>query len=451
MCRKAPVASGSNSELDSLVTSSLIIELDLKARGWTMTHGMSKPGLGKAQTGIFAGAAGLSVANIYAAQPLLDAMAGEFGMSPAAIGLIVTLTQVGYALGLIAVVPLGDLLDRRRLILGQGLLSVVALIAVAMARTSGMLLLGLALVGLMAVMVQVLVAFAASLAAPTQRGSVVGTVTSGVVVGILAARFASGMIADVAGWRAVYAASAGLMLAMLCLLLRMLPRNVPLECTDGYLATIRSIPALFLKDKVLMGRGLLAFLIFAAFSTFWTALVMPLSAPPFDYSHGTIGLFGLVGMAGALAASGAGRLADKGFGRITTGASLALLTATWMLIAQLPRSIPLLLVGVIVLDLAVQAVHVISQGILFGRYPTAGSRLVGGYMVFYSLGSAVGGIFSTAAYAAAGWSGVCLVGAAFSAAALLGWAGAWVIGLRASQTDLAPSLPGDCRDEMKAV
>jgi predicted MFS family arabinose efflux permease len=361
-------------------------------------------------------------ANIYYAQPLLDSMARDFEISPAAIGLVVTLTQVGYGLGLIFIVPLGDLLDRRRIVVGQGVLSVVALVAVATARTEGILLTSLAAMGLLAVVVQVLVAFAATLAMPAERGKAVGMVTSGVVIGILAARFVAGLLADFGGWRAVYLTSAILTAVMVGLLTRVLPRDLLPDSTDSYAATLRSIPVLFLHDRVLLVRGLLALLIFAAFSTFWTTLVLPLSAAPFNYSHTQIGLFGLVGLAGATAATGAGRLADRGLGQWTTGLSLTLLLLSWGLIAFLPSSIPLLLVGVVLVDLAVQAVHVTNQSIIFDRHPEARSRLVGGYMVFYSIGSAIGAIAATMAYAHAGWHGVSMLGAAFSATALLTWA-----------------------------
>ncbi|GJD38091.1 MULTISPECIES: MFS transporter [Methylobacterium] len=379
---------------------------------------------------IFAVAAGLSVANIYYAQPLLDAMAQEFGISPAAIGLVVTLTQVGYGLGLIFIVPLGDLVDRRRLILCQGLLSVLALVAVATASTGAILFAGMAAVGLLAVVVQVLVAFAATLATPTERGRVVGTVTSGIVIGILAARFAAGILADLGGWRAVYLVSAGLSLALLGLLVRVLPRQRISVSTGGYAAALRSVPILFLSEPVLLVRGVLALLIFASFSTFWTAMVLPLSVPPFSYSHTWIGLFGLVGLAGAMAATGAGRLADRGHGQWATGASLMLLLGSWALIALLPISIPALLLGVLLLDLAVQAVHVTNQSLIIALRPEASSRLIGGYMVFYSVGSAIGAFAATSIYAQAGWFSVSVLGAMFSAAALL----VWVCTLRSVQT-----------------
>ncbi|MGA1857758.1 MFS transporter [Azospirillum sp. 11R-A] len=394
-------------------------------------------GLSRGTTLIFAIAAGISVANVYFAQPLLDAIARDFGISPAAIGLVVTLTQVGYALGLIFIVPLGDMLDSRRLVIGQGLLSVAALVAVATAKSEGVLFTGLAAMGLLAVVVQVLVAFAATLAAPAERGRAVGTVTSGVVIGILAARFVAGLLADVGGWRAVYLTSAVLMAVMVGLLTRVLPRNPLPGSTDSYAETLRSIPSLFFRDRVLLARGLLALLIFATFSTFWTSLVLPLSTAPFNYSHTQIGLFGLVGLAGVAAATGAGRLADRGLGQWTTALSLTLLLLSWGLIAFLPSSIPLLLIGVVLLDLAVQAVHVTNQSIIVARHPTARSRLVGGYMVFYSIGSAIGASAATMVYAHAGWHGVSMLGAAFSAAAMLIWAGARHLSVGSEATECA--------------
>jgi predicted MFS family arabinose efflux permease len=379
-------------------------------------------GLARLHTLILAAAAGLSVANVYAAQPLLDMIAQDFGLSPGHIGLVVTLTQAGYGLGLIFLVPLGDLLDRRRLILWQGLGSVAALIVVATARTVVSLFLGLAAMGCLAVLAQVIVAFAAALAAPAARGRTVGAVTSGIVIGILAARFVAGVLADHGGWRMVYVSSAVLTLLVLGLLARTLPRDPPGKSSDNYWSIVRSIPRLFLRDPVLLGRALLALLSFAAFSTFWTVLVLPLRQPPFSYSHGQIGLFGLVGMAGAIAAAGAGALADRGLGRITTGGALIFLSGSWLLMSQLPNSIPALVGGVIFLDLAVQAIHVTNQNVIFSRHPDARSRLAGGYMLFYSVGSALGAISSTQAYAQGGWLAVCILGASFSLLGLIGWA-----------------------------
>ena len=174
---------------------------------------------------LFAVACGLAVGNVYYAQPLLDAMAEAFAMSPATIGIVITLTQVGYGVGLVLLVPLGDLLNRRRLIVAQTLLSAAALLMIALAPSSLWLLIGMTLTGLLAVVTQVLVAYAATLAIPAQRGRVVGVVTSGIVVGILLARTVAGAMADLAGWRAIYLLSAGLTLLMALLLFRVLPKD----------------------------------------------------------------------------------------------------------------------------------------------------------------------------------------------------------------------------------
>ncbi len=370
---------------------------------------------------IFAVTCGISVANIYYAQPLLDAIASDLAIDQAKIGLVVTLTQVGYAAGLFLVVPLGDLVDRRKLILSQTILSAIALALVSLSPSASIFFSAMIAVGLLAVVVQVLVAFTASLAAPAERGRAVGLVTSGVVTGILAARSVAGLIADFGGWRAVYLTSAALMLLMATVLFRVLPRQQASKTSDTYATIVKSIPALFLHDGLLRQRAIFAFLIFASFSTLWTAMVLPLSSAPYALSHTEIGLFGLAGLAGALAANAAGRLADRGFAQWTTGLSLTLLTLSWLGIGFLPQSLPAFLVGVILLDFSVQAVHVTNQSLIFAARPDAHSRLVGGYMIFYSLGSAVGAVASTTIYASCGWTGVSILGAAFSGTALLFW------------------------------
>jgi predicted MFS family arabinose efflux permease len=370
---------------------------------------------------VFAITCGMSVANIYYAQPLLDSIAAAFAISAASIGLVVTLTQAGYALGLLFIVPLGDLVDRRKLAIAQTFLSAVALVVVGTAHRAGVLFGAMIVVGLLAVVVQVLVAFTATLATPSKRGRAVGLVTSGIVIGILSARFVSGVIADLGGWRSVYLTSAVLMFVMSASLAWLLPRNVTTPTSESYGAILRSIPSLFLRDPFLRVRAVLALLIFASFSTLWTALVLPLSAAPLLLSHTQIGLFGLAGLAGALAASGAGHLADRGLGQATTGIALALLTISWLPIAFLHSSLIALAMGILLLDLSVQAVHVTNQSLIFAAYPEARSRLVGGYMVFYSIGSGIGAISATTLYAWLGWPAVAVLGATFSAAGLMVW------------------------------
>ncbi|MEV7683121.1 MFS transporter [Streptomyces sp. NPDC088341] len=437
---------------------------------------------------LLAVACGSAVANVYFAQPLLVTLGHDFAMSPAALGAVVTLTQIGYGLGLFFLVPLGDLVDRRRLISVQLLLLAAALTLVGTATTGAVLLVGMAVVGLLAVVTQTLVAFAASLAPTARRGSVVGLVTSGVVTGILLARTVSGLLADQAGWRSVYLTSAALTCVLALTLHRALPsrtppsralpsrtppsrtrrpRAVPSRVLPSHIPSsyappsyappshipssrtsappapraaprpappatspavlsygrlLRSTVTLFARERLLRIRALLALLIFAAFSTLWSCVALPLSAPPFSLPDSAIGAFGLAGAAGALAATAAGRLNDRGLPRWTTGIGLVLLSASWVPLALTRHSLWALVVGVIVLDLAVQAVHVTSQSLIHALAPDAGSRLFGGYMIFYSIGSATGAIASTSLYAAAGWGAVCVLGASFSCLALLVWA-----------------------------
>ena len=250
---------------------------------------------------LFSVACGLAVANVYYAQPLLDTMADEFSLSHAAV--VITVTQIGYGVGLILVVPLGDLLNRRRLIVTQSLLSVVALASVALAPTATMLLLAMAAVGLLAVVTQVLVAYAAILAPPSGRGRAVGTVTSGIIIGILLARSVAGTLSDLAGWRSVYLFSAAATLAVSALLFKALPRQPGPGVGVPYPKLIGSVFRLFVEEPVLRTRGVLAMLIFAAITILLTPMVLPLAAAPFSLTHTQVGLFGLAGAAGALGAS----------------------------------------------------------------------------------------------------------------------------------------------------
>ncbi|TDF82651.1 MFS transporter [Pseudomonas sp. H9] len=376
-------------------------------------------GLSPMLTLLFSVTCALAVANVYFAQPLLDSMAESLNVAPAMIGIVVSATQVGYAVGLLLIVPLGDLLNRKQLMLSQVVLSAIALAAVGAAQAWLALLGAMTVVGLMAVVVQVLVAYTAVLATPSQRGQAVGTVTSGIVLGILLARFTSGLIADLAGWRAVYFLSSGLMLSLAAVLWYKVPDSPPAQPRTSYFSLIRSLFTLLMSEPVLQARGLLALLIFAAFSVLWTAMVLPLSAPPLSLSHTAIGLFGLAGVAGALAARRAGRWADQGLGQKVTGLALGLLTLSWLPISFAQTSLLALACGVILLDFAVQAVHVTNQSLIFATRPDAQSRMVGAYMCFYSIGSALGAVAATQVYARWGWDAVSLLGASISAAAML--------------------------------
>ncbi|MCX8303827.1 MFS transporter [Enterobacter pseudoroggenkampii] len=371
---------------------------------------------------LFATASGLSVANVYYAQPLLDALANDFGISHAAVGGVVTATQIGCALALLLVVPLGDKVDRRGLMAIQLIALVVALISVSLAQSPSALLFGMLATGMLGTaMTQGLIAYAASAASPHEQGRVVGAAQGGVFMGLLLARVFAGGISDIAGWRGVYLCAAALMLIIALPLWWRLPTLPAVTATMSYPRLIGSMLTLLRQEKVLQIRGVLALLMFASFNIFWSALVLPLSAPPYSFSHTAIGAFGLAGAVGALAAGRAGRWADRGYAQRTSAAALVMLLLAWWPLSLMDRSLGIMLIGIILLDLGGQALHVTNQSMIFRTRPEAHSRLVGLYMLFYAAGSGLGALGTTMTYAFAGWPGVCLLGASVSLLALVFW------------------------------
>ena len=354
---------------------------------------------------------------------MLDRLAADFGVSLGAIGGVVTATQAGSVLALLFLVPLGDQHDRRRLARLQLVGLVLALAWLAMSRSAVGLMAGMLAVGLLGTaMTQGMIAYAASVAAPQERGRVVGAAQAGVVLGLLLARVWSGVIADLAGWRGVYAGSAAVMVMLAALIWRQLPAQAVPAQRLPYFKLVRSTLALLLTNRMLRVRGSLALLMFAVFSIFWSALALPLSAPPLSLSHSAIGAFGLLGAAGALFAGRAGRWADQGWSQRTSAAALALLLLAWIPLSFLETSLWWLAVGILLLDVGCQALHVTNQALIFQGSTEAHSRLVGCYMLFYAVGSGAGALASTAVYARGGWPGVCLLGACVSLAALVVWA-----------------------------
>ncbi|MFF4172515.1 MFS transporter [Streptomyces sp. NPDC001744] len=404
----------------------MAIECSGRPRGEGGTDGSGMPDAPPSLPAVplLALACGSSVATVYFAQPLLGTLGERFAFGPALLGAVVAITQAGYAAGLLLLVPLGDLIDRRRLVTGQLGLLALALLAAGLAPGGAALLAALAVVGLLAVVAQTMVATAAALAPPARRGRAVGTVTGGIVTGILLARAVAGVLADLAGWRAVYLVSAGVTAVLALLLRRALPAAVRRtgEREASYGRLVASTVALFVRHPALRLRGALALLVFAAFGTLWSGMAQPLSGPPWSLSPTAIGAFGLAGAAGAVAAGAAGRWNDRGLARRTTGAGLALLLLSWLPIGLAGRSLWALAAGAVLLDFAVQAVHVTSQTVIHAVRPEAGSRIIGGYMVFYSAGSGIGALGSSLAHAAGGWPLVTALGAAFGLAALLLWA-----------------------------
>jgi predicted MFS family arabinose efflux permease len=382
----------------------------------------SGPGNGtsRALVVLLAVACGAAVANLYYAQPLLDTISADLGASAGTTGLLLVTTQLGYAVGLVLLVPLGDLLDRRRLVTTVLAVTTVALAGAAVAPGISTLALALAAVGVTSVVAQVLVPFAATLAADDERGKVVGTVMSGLLLGILLARTLSGALAAVGGWRSVFAVAAVLMV-LLAVVLRLRLPQVPPASDLRYGAALRSILTLFRTHPVLGRRVAYGAVGFAAFSVFWTSVAFLLAGPPFGYGEAAIGLLGLAGVAGALCAQVSGRVADRGWTRWGTGGWLALLTASFGVLYLGGTSLVLLVVGVVVLDAGVQGNQVLNQSVIYALDAEARSRLTTAYLTTTFIGGAAGSGLSAWLYGVAGWGGVCLAGALIGAAGLVLW------------------------------
>lgn len=362
----------------------------------------------------------VAVATIYVAQPVLAQIGRDFGVSESDLGWIVAAGQIGYLVGLAVLVPLGDMLDRRKLIGGQLVLAAVGMLVAAVAPTQWLLLVGLAATGLFAVVVQTTVAMAADLSTPTERGRTLGIVTSGVIIGILGARVLAGVLADLWGWRSVYVALMLLLVMLSIAVLKQLPADHRSN-RRTYGEVLTSLVHLF-REPLFISRGMIAFFLFASFGTFWSGLALPLAAEPWQLSTAQIGLFGIAGLAGALGAARAGRWADTGRANAVTGTALALLTLSWIATGQATWSLWLVVVGVIVLDFAVQAAHVSSQSLLSAAFSDQTSSAIGGYMIFYSLGSALGATATTTIYSTSGWTGCAVLGASFAFCGLVTWA-----------------------------
>ncbi|MEV0514969.1 MFS transporter [Nonomuraea sp. NPDC050405] len=367
-------------------------------------------------------ATGLAVAGNYFAQPLLDLIGRELAIGPSRAALLVTAAQVGYALGLILLVPLGDLVERRRLAVSLYAVTAVFLLVSAAAPNGTVLLVSTALTALTSVGAQVVVPFAATLADPAERGRVVGTVMTGLMLGLLLARTASGALSELDGWRTVYWVNAVLMALMAVLLRTFLPRLGGAVGHRFYLGLLRSTVAMFRYEPLLRWRAGIAALSLASFSVLWTALTFLLVGSPYGWSESAVGLFGLVGAVGALTAMVAGRLADRGFVQIVTGAGTVLLAASWAALAAGARSLVWLLAGVIVLDLAHQAVLNSSQNVLYALRPEARNRINSAFMTCLFVGGAVGSALASVVWMNGGWTGVCVLGAILSAGTVVLWA-----------------------------
>jgi len=369
---------------------------------------------------LMATATGLAVASNYYAQPLLHSIAQHFGLTTATAGSIVIAAQLSYGAGLLLLAPLGDLFEQRRLIVSMIAIATVGLLISAFAPSLMWLLIGTTLTGLFSVVAQVLVPMAAGLSDPSERGRVVGTLMSGLLLGILLARTAAGFMATLGDWRSIYLLAAALMALSAIALARALPERHQ-HAGLKYPALIGSVFRLFVDEPVLRLRSLLGLLSFCLFALFWTPLAFLLAAEPYHYSDAVIGLFGLAGAAGALAANWAGRLADRGKGSLGTTVGLLALVLAWVPLAFAQVSLAALLIGVLVLDLAVQLVHVSNQNAVIALRPEARNRLNAGYITCYFIGGALGSLLGTQLFQAHGWNGIVVAGLVIGAIALAVW------------------------------
>jgi predicted MFS family arabinose efflux permease len=370
---------------------------------------------------LLAVAGGAAVANNYYVQPLLATLEHDFGVGPTEAGLLVTAGQLGYLAGLVLLVPLGDLVERRRLVCVLMTLSAVTLACCAGAPSTGLLAGALTMLGVTTVAAQVLVPLANDLAVPNQRGRVVSQVVSGFLIGILVARSFSGVVADLAGWRAVFAVVALITLTLMVCVQRSVPTTRP-RASMGYVALLRSLGALVRDEPILRKRMVFGMLGMATFTVFWTTLTFLLSGPPFHYSSSIIGLIGITGVVGAAASQGAGRTFDRGGAGLALGGFWAVGVLAWGVCSLGSRNIVPILAGIVLLDAAIQGQHMLNQMTILGLRPEVRSRANTAYVVSVFVGAAAGSAAAAVVWSAGGWLAVCAFGGSLALAALVLWA-----------------------------
>jgi predicted MFS family arabinose efflux permease len=370
---------------------------------------------------LIAAACGLIVANLYYAQPLLGPISQSIGLRTEAAGLIVTLTQVGYGAGLLLIVPLGDLLENRKLILSLVALQTAALALAVFVSQPFAFLLAALLIGFTAVAVQVLVPYASHMAPEAQRGRVVGNVMSGLMLGIMLARPVASMITHLWSWQIVYIVSAVVMVALGVILRVLLPVRHPHEATS-YGALLASLGGIVAKYGVLRRRALYQAGMFGSFSVFWTATPLLLTGPAFGLTQRGVAMFALAGVAGAIAAPIAGRVADRGLIRQASAFCMALAVASYGLTLVAPvgstLALGLLVAAAILLDFGVSGNLVLGQRAIFGLDAKLRSRVNGIYMATFFVGGALGSALSAWSYERWGWGATAALGMASPAAAL---------------------------------
>jgi predicted MFS family arabinose efflux permease len=369
---------------------------------------------------LFALIGGFAVGNLYWAQPLLKVIAGDLGVSTGTAGSLVTFTQIGYAIGIILIVPLGDVANRRRLIPLLLVLSAVALLACGVAPTFVTLLAAVTLLGLTTVAGQIVIPLAGDLADETSRGRVVGTVMTGFLAGTIVSRTLSGLVAQVAGWRAIFFFAAVVVLLLAVLAYRRIP-TLPAPAQMRYPALLASVVSVVRRHRVVRWNLVLSAFQFGLFMMFWTGLTFLLSEPPFSYSPLTIGMLGLFGLAGAVAAQHTGKLHDRGWSMSATGAGWAVALLAMVVATVGQHSLPLIIVGIVLLHLAIFPMNVLISARLFAVVTEGRARVNTAVIAVNFIAGAVGSALVSPLWSAGGWHAVTGVGIALSVAGLALW------------------------------
>lgn len=378
-------------------------------------------GISRGLVRLMAVAVGVIVGNLYYIQPLLGEIARSLGVGEGEVGVAATLSQLGQALGILFFLPIGDTRDRRLLAVAGLVASAAGLVGIAVAPGLVWLSTASLVLGLSSMSTHTLVAFAAALSRPSERGRTVGTVMSGLLLGILLARTVSGFVGAHLGWRAMFWIAATATGGLAVVLLRRLPADPP-RPGPRYIELLRSMARLFRKYPTLREACLFGATTFASFGAFWVTLTFHLEAPPFGYGSDTVGLFGLVGASGALAAAYTGRLADRHDPRRISAAAVLLTALAFAFMAPFGSRLWGMIVGVVALDLGVQAAHIANQARVHSLLPEARNRLHTLYMFSYFAGGAVGTALAVWAWETVGWLGVCAVGSLIPLSALIVYA-----------------------------
>ena len=371
---------------------------------------------------LMAVSSGLGIANLYYNQPLLADIGRTFGADDQYSGLVSMLTQIGFATGLFIFIPFGDILEKRKLITVLLLSVGVALISLSLAKNLTWVYIASFMVGITTVTPQIIIPFAAELAPQNERGKAIGNVMSGLLIGILLARTVAGFIGDLFSWRVMFGFAAALMFGLAYVLHRYLPVSQPIMKLS-YFGLIRSIGQLIASQRTLRESALIGAFVFGSFSAFWTTLTFFLEGPNYQYGSSATGLFGLVGIVGAATASVIGRLADRVSPKHMIGWMSTVVIIAYLSFGLLGTRLWGLFIGVVLLDLGYQGVHVSNQARIYSLLPNARSRLNTVYMVSSFLGGSIGSAWGTIAWHRWGWLGACAIGGGMATAAFLIWLG----------------------------